>query len=147
MTRHHRLGRTVATLLALGIGVAACGSAGAGVSSHAARSLHDAVRSVRVAAAVGDHDAAVAATQRLETELAAQRADGRVSADADARIRRAIARASIRPRADPDDDHHHDDHDHHDDDDHHHDRAGPSRARRTARQGPRGARTEERLSG
>ena len=92
MTRHHRLGRMVATLLALGIGVGACGSADAGVSSHAARSLHDAVRSVRVAAAVGDHDAAVAATRRLETQLAAQRADGRVSADADARIRRAIAR-------------------------------------------------------
>jgi hypothetical protein len=92
MTARRRLGRLAATVMVLGIALAACGSTDPGVTPSAARSLHDGVRIVRLAAAAGDRDGAVSATRNLEAELTTLRADGRVSADAGARIRRAIAR-------------------------------------------------------
>ncbi len=82
-------------LIAVGAG---CGSTDPGVTPNAARTLHGGVQIVRAAAAIGDRDAVASAVAHLEQVLAGLRADGRISADADARIRRAIAavRADVR---------------------------------------------------
>lgn len=82
----------LAMIALLAVGAAACGNSDPGVTPSAARALHDGVQLVRAAAAVRDRDAAAAAVDHLEQMLADLAAHGRVSADARARIRRAIAR-------------------------------------------------------
>ena len=112
--RTHRV-RIGAVAFALIVAAAACGRTRPGVTRSAARKLHGSVQLVRVAAAVGDRDAATSAIDPSSRPCTALRADGRVSDDAAVRIRRAIARVRADIDVDPDHHHyHHDDHDHHD---------------------------------
>jgi len=89
--RAARIAASVVVSASLTVAGAACGSTDSGVRPGAARTLHGGVQIVRAAASVGDREAAASALAHLERSLADLRADGRVDAGAEARIRRAIA--------------------------------------------------------
>jgi hypothetical protein len=77
------------------VAVAGCGSEPR-LSAGTARALHHDVGAARTAAESGDGDAAVAALQSLEKRIAAAEADGELSGDAAAALKRGAARARRR---------------------------------------------------
>jgi hypothetical protein len=99
VSRRHALARVVAAV-AIGA-LAACGSSAPDVTAPAARTLHDGVQLVRAAAVAHDRAGATAAVDHLEQTLATLRSEGKVTAAAQARIRRAIESARARLDAIP----------------------------------------------
>jgi hypothetical protein len=77
------------------VAVAGCGSEPR-LSAGTARALHQDVGAARTAAESGDRDAAVAALDSLEKRIAAAEADGELSGDAAAALKRGAARARRR---------------------------------------------------
>jgi hypothetical protein len=80
---------TVALLVVALLGLASCGSSGAGISSAASAQLQFRVAAIRAAAASGDRDTAATQLAELRADVVQFRADDKVDDPAAARILRA----------------------------------------------------------
>ena len=85
------LARAAVVTMLLTMSLAACGSAGTGVSKTASSRLHAEISLLRAASTSGDRTAARIALARVRAEIAQLRTRGELSGDAVRRLRAAAA--------------------------------------------------------